>query len=324
MVRHAADGWLDCACGKRHWGLLGAAGLYLWREQAKPAVKQPPTPAMLVKPKPHSAQLPHQYLGQLRAPGTHLGSMWGLPGGARDAGESAVSAALRETGEETGLPAGSTRVWGWRKLVHPGPANQTWSYTTVVAELAKPEVADLLAPQDWESLAIEFVWPGEEDGEVLPALRSVAAELASMVRRPLVVVDAANVVGSRPDGWWKDRAGAAERLLEDCARALAAGFAAEALRLPGDHWYPDVLVVLEGKAKPAGFPGEIFSPFGARLWVVEAAGEGDDVIAAHVATEAAIPGRHVVVLTADKGLALRCRNAGAVVASPRTIPRQGS
>ena len=30
----------------------------------------------------------------------------------------------------------------------------------------------------------------------------------------VLVVDAANVVGSRPDGWWKDRAGAARRLHE--------------------------------------------------------------------------------------------------------------
>ena len=27
-----------------------------------------------------------------------------------------------------------------------------------------------------------------------------------------VVVDGANVVGSRPDGWWRDRPGAARRL----------------------------------------------------------------------------------------------------------------
>ncbi len=32
-------------------------------------------------------------------------------------------------------------------------------------------------------------------------------------RTALIVVDAANVVGSRPDGWWRNRAGAARRLL---------------------------------------------------------------------------------------------------------------
>jgi len=33
-----------------------------------------------------------------------------------------------------------------------------------------------------------------------------------------VVVDAANVVGSRPDGWWRDRAGAARRLRDALTR----------------------------------------------------------------------------------------------------------
>ena len=38
-----------------------------------------------------------------------------------------------------------------------------------------------------------------------------------------LVVDGANVVGSRPDGWWRDRAGAAARLAERIATALSAG-----------------------------------------------------------------------------------------------------
>ncbi|MEV1288966.1 hypothetical protein [Micromonospora sp. NPDC049679] len=37
---------------------------------------------------------------------------------------------------------------------------------------------------------------------------------------PLLVVDAANVVGSRPDGWWRDRAGATVRL-RDALRPVA-------------------------------------------------------------------------------------------------------
>ena len=50
-----------------------------------------------------------------------------------------------------------------------------------------------------------------------------------------LVVDGANVVGSRPDGWWTDRAGAARRLHE---RLLTA-----------DLSYDDVVLVLEGAAK---------------------------------------------------------------------------
>ncbi|HYN28856.1 MAG TPA: hypothetical protein VES95_03160, partial [Dermatophilaceae bacterium] len=62
----------------------------------------------------------------------------------------------------------------------------------------------------------------------------------------VLVVDGANVVGSRPDGWWKDRAGAARRLLEQCAAAhLPAG---------------EVVLVLEGAARrgpPAGEGGGV-------------------------------------------------------------------
>ena len=55
-----------------------------------------------------------------------------------------------------------------------------------------------------------------------------------MSRRPLVV-DGANVVGSRPDGWWKDRAGAAA----PAPRRL----------LVADLPYDEIVLVLEGAAK---------------------------------------------------------------------------
>ena len=38
-----------------------------------------------------------------------------------------------------------------------------------------------------------------------------------------IVVDVANVMGSRPDGWWRDRAGAAVRLHAQIARLAASG-----------------------------------------------------------------------------------------------------
>jgi hypothetical protein len=59
-------------------------------------------------------------------------------------------------------------------------------------------------------------------------------------RDRLIVVDAANVVGSRPDGWWRDRAGAARRLLERLAGLEE--------RLPESA---EVVVVLEGAARGA-------------------------------------------------------------------------
>jgi hypothetical protein len=76
-----------------------------------------------------------------------------------------------------------------------------------------------------------------------------------------VVIDGANVVGSRPDGWWRDRAGAARRL-HDHLR----------MRVEADASL-DVVLVLEGAARP-GVPTGLVD----RLHVVHADGSGDDEI----------------------------------------------
>jgi hypothetical protein len=118
---------------------------------------------------------------------------------------------------------------------------------------------------------------------------------------PLVVVDAANVVGSVPDGWWRDRAAASARLRD----ALVG---VELADVPGPL---DVVLVVEGKARGvAGVPG---------VRVVAAPGSGDDAIVEVV--EAAEPGRRTVVVTADRGLRSRVEAAGAEVLGPRSVPR---
>ncbi|HET6966508.1 MAG TPA: hypothetical protein VFH58_17180 [Acidimicrobiales bacterium] len=121
----------------------------------------------------------------------------------------------------------------------------------------------------------------------------------------VLVVDAANVVGSRPDGWWKDRQGAAQRLLERIGSAVAAE------RVEGP-----VVVVLEGRAREAEVPGGQ-----ADLTVVRAPGSGDDAIVA-VVSEAG--GERATVVTADRGLGERVRRLGARVESPgRFLNRLG-
>src|SRR5208283_5285695 len=53
-----------------------------------------------------------------------------------------------------------------------------------------------------------------------------------------VIVEGANVVGSRRDGWWRDRAGAAVRLHDELAKLAArgaAGIPAEQLATEGDR-----------------------------------------------------------------------------------------
>lgn len=109
------------------------------------------------------------------------------------------------------------------------------------------------------------------------------------------MVDGANVVGSRPDGWWRDRAGAAARLH------------AQLLHLP---WDGPVVLVLEGRARP-GVPAGLAD--GVRT--VHSPGIGDDTIADGVATLRQ-QGIAVVVVTADRGLRDRVTASGADVRGP--------
>ncbi len=112
----------------------------------------------------------------------------------------------------------------------------------------------------------------------------------------LIVVDGANVVGSRPDGWWHDRPGAAARLHR---QLLAAPTLA-----------PRVILVLEGQAK-AGVPHSRTGD----VEVVHAAGEGDDTIVAETA-RAIADGATVAVVTADRGLATRIAQIGGHLLRP--------
>lgn len=120
------------------------------------------------------------------------------------------------------------------------------------------------------------------------------------------MVDAANVVGSVPDGWWRDRAGAAGRLVGRVRAAVADG------RVDAP-----VAVVLEGRARPGAPEGEQGG-----VGVVHAPGEGDDriveVAAAAVAATSAAGGT-VVVVTADRALGERVRAVGAEVVGPRWL-----
>jgi hypothetical protein len=118
----------------------------------------------------------------------------------------------------------------------------------------------------------------------------------------VLLVDAANVVGSRPDGWWRDRAGATTRLL----RRLAA---LPGRRLP-EGTVAEVVAVVEGAAR------DVPAPDGVRL--VRAAGSGDDALAA-TAADLAAAGRSVLVVTADRGLRARLPGTAAVLGPGRLL-----
>ena len=108
-------------------------------------------------------------------------------------------------------------------------------------------------------------------------------------------------MGSRPDGWWRDRPGAARRLHDTLASA----------ELPHD----EVVLVLEGAARkgvPAGREG--------RIRTVHAAGSGDDAIVEDVVRHGAVgEGRELTVVTADRQLRERVEAVGATTNGPRWL-----
>ncbi|MEV7418866.1 NTP pyrophosphohydrolase [Streptomyces sp. NPDC089919] len=109
----------------------------------------------------------------------------------------------------------------------------------------------------------------------------------------LLIVDGANVVGSVPDGWWRDRRGAAERLRDSLA---------------GRGRGEEIVLVVEGAARDvASLPG---------VRVEAADGSGDDRI---VELVAGLAGRPCTVVTADRELRTRVRAYGADCAGPRSV-----
>lgn len=117
-------------------------------------------------------------------------------------------------------------------------------------------------------------------------------------------MDAANVMGSRPDGWWRDRAGAARRLREQLRAA----------NLPFD----EVVLVLEGAARHGNEPDR-----DGHVTTVHAARSGDDAIVdAATAQVSAGDGRRVVVVTADRALRARVEEVGASTLGPTWLLEQ--
>jgi 8-oxo-dGTP pyrophosphatase MutT (NUDIX family) len=132
------NGWSACALGHRHWGRYGAAGVLVTDGS--------------------------RVILQHRAPWTHEGGTWAVPGGARDSHEDALAAALREAAEESGLsPAAVVPVAEWVDD-HGG-----WAYTTVVAQ-GLPD----LQPRALNAESIEIRWWPIEQVAGLPLHRGFA------------------------------------------------------------------------------------------------------------------------------------------------------
>lgn len=271
--RDPGDAWVEAPDGTRYWGRFGAAGL----------LALDPARGVLL---------------QHRVSWSHFGDTWGLPGGALHQGEPAVVGALREATEEVGVPDDALRP----RLVSVLDLGY-WSYTTLVGEVTVPFEPTI---SDQESHALEWV-PVEQvaDRDLHPGFAAAWRHLRpALAVRPVIVVDAANVVGSVPDGWWKDRAGATRRLLHRLGRLAGQGVPASALELYEDSWFPEWTAVVEGRARSVADQSAVE--------VVRAEGSGDDAIAAQAGRLVGL-GRTVTVVTSDRGLADRVTGAGARV-----------
>ncbi|BDI22374.1 NUDIX domain-containing protein [Herbiconiux sp. L3-i23] len=270
----SGDEWVELPDGRRFWGRFGAAGLLL--------------------------SSPAGILLQHRAGYSHFGDTWGLPGGARHEDESAIAGAIRESGEEAGVPSEGLRLRFTSRL-DLGP----WSYTTVAATIRSvfdPVIGDA------ESAALAWVPPHAVAGlplhpgfaEAWPRLRP------ALEARPVLLVDGANVVGSRPDGWWKDRAAAATRLAEALQRLAGVGVPATELGLPLEHWWPQIRLVLEGEARAA-------DPATPDVVIERAHDDGDSAILDYLGGE---PAPDAVLVTADRALAAEAERRGARIMGP--------
>ena len=134
------DGWTTCDLGHQHWGRYGAAGLL---------AVAPGAPYVLL---------------QHRAPWSHGGDTWGVPGGARASHESAQQAARRETVEETALDVALLEVVAEHLADHGA-----WSYTTFVALV--PERLPVVPERE----SLDLRWVAVQEVTALPLHPAFAA-----------------------------------------------------------------------------------------------------------------------------------------------------
>lgn len=276
--RDPGDAWVEAPDGRKYWGRFGAAGL-LAVDDARGVLLQE------------------------RVSWSHFGGTWGIPGGALHEGEGAIAGALRESQEEAGIPDGAVRP-----LLTSVFDLGYWSYTTVVGVVERP-----FEPQITDAESVSLAWVGVDavaERPLHPGFEASWSALRELQRRrPRIVVDVANAMGAVPNGWWRDRAGAAERLLGRVGDLAARGVSAEAMELGGTHWFPTFTAVVEGQARGVAGPVGVD--------VVSARGSSDDAIV-DLLRAAVVPADHIVV-TSDRELRERVTDTGASVRGVRWL-----
>ena len=150
MAYRDGDGWIECNCGGKHWGLNGAAGLLLVRNGS--------------------------ILMQHRAPWVHNGGTWGIPGGARDSHESATEAAIREANEEIGID---------KDLIEPISVftddHGVWRYETIICKAGEELIAYEMNDESQEVAWIKF--EEVEKTNLHPSFAATWPKLLAEVRR---------------------------------------------------------------------------------------------------------------------------------------------
>lgn len=135
-------------------------------------------------------------------------------------------------------------------------------------------------------------------------METSAASAAGPGRDGPLIVDAMNVLASRPDGWWRDREAAYRRLIEQLRPVAAARTGV-------------VVVVVEGRAGErlaAGPDGDVEVVHATRR-----GGDAADDTIVELLSDPAVS--QATVVTADRELRRRAINAGALVVGPQTLRR---
>ncbi|MFD3703497.1 NUDIX domain-containing protein [Nocardia sp. NPDC058658] len=167
-MRGDGDGWYKSLDGIKHWGKFGAAGL------------------LLRAPLPDGGSA---VLLQHRAPWSHQGGTWALPGGARDSHESPEHAAVREAEEEAGITAADLRVRAERLTM---TAASGWTYITVIADADKP------LPTVANRESTELAWVPEDEVAGLPLHPGFATAWVELRAVPLRVLTSDHLADALP------------------------------------------------------------------------------------------------------------------------------
>lgn len=272
--RDPGDAWVVAPDGTRYWGRFGAAGLLAVDEV-------------------------RGVLLQKRVEWSHFGGTWGIPGGALHEGEDPITGALRESAEEAAVPSGAVRP-----LLTNTFDLGFWRYTTLVATVVEPFEPRIADPE-----SLELRWVPIDEVESLPLHPGFASAWPRLKRimnvRPVIIVDVANVIGSTPNGWWKDRVGSTQGFLDRLSRFAQDGVDVAAHGEPGVRMFPWIVAVVEGQARAVEDVEGVT--------VVRADGSGDDAIVATVALAGAEEELQpiVTVVTSDNELRERSKRAGA-------------